>query len=125
MTDAELYCKLKSHNKSKCNEGNEVIGNYGDQLIAGDTSHLVGTMWRKKCRKRRPLKIEKVLYDPKPKLSTVNKSLKSDISSDSGSSETEDAVVQDNDDIDDKFGLGEAVSHCRGVSLVLVLGVVW
>lgn len=68
-------------------------GHPGSDDNCDDLSQLVGTTWGRKCRKRRRLKAEKVLFDPKPASPVQEEAL---LSSESESLESEETLAADN-----------------------------
>ena len=70
-----------------------------------DDTNLVGTSWRKKRRKRRKLKVEKVILDPKP--SPVHRE-----AGDGESSSEEEQRVEEEESGDSSGGMhGACASH--------------
>ena len=64
LNHIQLQSRVQNLAKPSRNNGRRLSGD--DAVSFGDAAHLVGTTWRKKKKRFKPLKVEKVLYDPKP-----------------------------------------------------------
>lgn len=90
LNDVELQTKLLSLRRAS-QSSSAGDGKTKSSTSPGNTSCLLGTSWGRRNRKRRPLKAEKVLLDPKPPGSVPEES---DVGSEAGS----DLEIADEDD---------------------------
>lgn len=104
LADAQLRTKLQCLDKASKSSGVRELSD----VAPGVSPFLVGTAWGqgRKKRKRRPLKVEKVLFDPNPKCVAPEETLVSgDSESDSEGTGGDDNMEEEKEEEEDNTEL--------------------